>query len=449
MDATSLPVLSGNLAAFHLESQVAPPPQTQGLPPTPPDSSADESDNTTSTPILTPAEIKIKRKIDSAIAALKGANKDLERCGKPGTLDRLGCQELEALLKGMRQREAAQEERQLQGGDSDESPHRIVPVPKTTIVDSLPGVLDMLDTMSSHITLATSSPHDPALSIDTEGPSPLSLLQIMVIKAHRVFLIDIPALGSAAFSTTLPTPQGPLSLERLLSAHNVLKLLWDCRGDGVILKTALQGISLDCVYDVQLMDLATRGTLGERKTTKALSHAGPQRLHRELDTETYASWTTHKLLGKLTFARGYPKVQRVYDDTAGEYNAAVKLLEARGQDLQLEATLDADGTPTGRVVEIKQEHGDPFLIKPIPECLRIYAVDDVRFLPAMFEHFVEHRFWNDEWAERVWRESGRRLGEGDVGWRVNHAPVGWDKVKQVDRTAVLFDDDQVEICVYC
>ena len=116
MDATSLPVLSGNLAAFHLESQVAPPPQTQGLPPTPPDSSADESDNTTSTPILTPAEIKIKRKIDSAIAALKGANKDLERCGKPGTLDRLGCQELEALLKGMRQREAAQEERQLQGG---------------------------------------------------------------------------------------------------------------------------------------------------------------------------------------------------------------------------------------------------------------------------------------------------------------------------------------------
>lgn len=117
--------------------------------------------------------------------------------------------------------------------------------------------------------------------------------------------------------------------------------------------------------------------------------------------------------------------------------------------MQLEATLDADGTPTGRVVEIKQEHGDPFLIKPIPECLRIYAVDDVRFLPAMFEHFVEHRFWNDEWAERVWRESGRRLGEGDVGWRVNHAPVGWDKDKQVDRTAVLFDDDQVEICVYC
>jgi hypothetical protein len=438
MDNTSLPVVSGNLTAVHLESQVSPQQQhTQTLAPTPPDScdDSDKSDDTTSTPILTPAEIKIKRKIDSAIAALKGAKKDLERSGKPGMLDRLGYREIEDLSKGMRQREAAQEEQQLQGEDSsDASRHRTVPVPETTMVDSLASVLDMLHTMSAHIPLATSSSHDPALSIDTEGP--LSLLQIMVIKAHRVFLVDIPALGSAAFSTTLPTLQGPLSLERLLSAPNVLKLLWDCRGDGAMLK-ALQGISLDCVYDVQLMDLATRTTPGERKATKALSHAGPQRLHRELDAQTHSSWTTHKLFGKLTFVRGYPNVQRVYDDTRGDYSAAVKLLEARGQDLQLEAVLRADGTPTGRVVEIKQEHGDPFLIRPIPEYLRVYAVDDVRFLPAMFEHFVEHRFWNDEWAERVWRESGRRLGEGDVGWKVNYAPVGWDKVKQVDRTAVV------------
>jgi hypothetical protein len=81
-------------------------------PPTPPDScdDSDKSDDTTSTPILTPAEIKIKRKIDGAIAALKGAQKDLERLGKPGTLDRLGYREIEDLSKGMRQREAAQEE---------------------------------------------------------------------------------------------------------------------------------------------------------------------------------------------------------------------------------------------------------------------------------------------------------------------------------------------------
>jgi hypothetical protein len=55
----------------------------------------------------------------------------------------------------------------------------------------------------------------------------------------------------------------------------------------------------------------------------------------------------------------------------------------------------------------------------------------------MFEHFVEHRFWNDEWADRVWRESSRRLSEGNAGWKANHAPAGWDKVKQVDRTAVV------------
>jgi len=48
------------------------------------------------------------------------------------------------------------------------------------------------------------------------------------------------------------------------------------------------------------------------------------------------SWTTLKLFGKLTFARGHPNVQRVYNDTRGDYGGALKLLEARGQDLQLE-----------------------------------------------------------------------------------------------------------------
>jgi len=104
MDNTFLPLLGGDLAAFHSQSQVAPPPQTQTLALTPPDSSDDseKSDDTISTPILSPAVIEIKRKIDSGIAALQGATKDLERFGKPGTLDRLGYQELEVLSRGMR-----------------------------------------------------------------------------------------------------------------------------------------------------------------------------------------------------------------------------------------------------------------------------------------------------------------------------------------------------------
>jgi hypothetical protein len=71
--------------------------------------------------------------------------------------------------------------------------------------------------------------------------------------------------------------------------------------------------------------------------------------------------------------------------------------------------LYADGSRTGRTTEITVEHGDPFLIRPIPEYLRVYAVDDVRFLPAMFEHFVEHRLWNDEWRIAC---GGNRAG----GW---------------------------------
>jgi hypothetical protein len=430
MDNSFLPVLHGNPSAFHLESQVPPPPPTPTLP-TPPESSSDSdtSDDTTSVQTLTPAEIKAKREFDAAIAALSGLKKDFSKIVRPGLMRDLGCHQIRKLLESMEQAEEEAAQGELHPNKDPGVRLRSIPVPETTMVDTLGGVADMLHTMSSHISLATSSSHAPALSIDTEGP--LSLLQLMVVKAHRVFLVDIPALGSAAFSTTVPTAQGPISLERYLSAPNVLKLLWDCRGDGAMFKQ-LQGVSLDCVYDVQLMDLATRMRV-DRKTTKSLSHAGPQRLHRELDPATHASWTTHKPFGKLTFARGYPNVQRVYDDTRGDYSAAVKLLEARGQDV--EPTFYADGTATGRTTEITLEHGDPFLLRPIPEYLRTYAVDDVRFLPAMFEHFVEHRFWNDEWADRVWRESGRRLSEEDVGWRVNHAPAGWDKIKQVDRTA--------------
>jgi hypothetical protein len=229
MDNTSLPILRGNPAAFHLESQVPPPP-THALP-TPPESSddSDKSDDTTSVQTLTSAEIKLKRKFDSTMAALNGATKDLEKIGRPGLLDLVGCLQIEEQLKGMRRREAAWEERQLLQDDSGESRLRSIPMPETTMVDTLSGVIDMLHTMSSHISLATSSSHAPTLSIDTEGP--LSLLQLMVIKPHR--------------------------------------------------------------------------------------------------------------------------------------------------------------------------------------------------------------FWNDEWADRVWRESGRRLSEGDAGWKANHAPAGWDKIKQVDRTAAL------------
>jgi hypothetical protein len=73
--------------------------------------------------------------------------------------------------------------------------------------------------------------------------------------------------------------------------------------------------------------------------------------------------------------------------------------------------------------------------------LQAYAVNDVRVLPVMLEHFtVKHRFWNADWQVRVCAASEARIEEGispqfnaslaDVR---NAAPAGWKDVVQFDR----------------
>lgn len=100
----------------------------------------------------------------------------------------------------------------------------------------------------------------------------------------------------------------------------------------------------------------------------------------------------------------------------------------------------------GNEIELPKEEGivDPFLVRPLPPLMEKYAVGDVRFLPALFTHHVENRFWNDEWAQRVWQESGKRLEDSraavlpaSMGWQRNWAPEGWSKIKQVDKTSLI------------
>jgi len=127
--------------------------------------------------------------------------------------------------------------------------------------------------------LPTSS---PSLHIDLEGAKlsrdgTISLLTLYVLPTDTVYLIDIVKLGAAAFSTpTISTPatspasvsetavgkqasptSPALTLKSILESPTIPKVLFDVRNDSDALFAHFD-IALECVDDLQLMELATR-----------------------------------------------------------------------------------------------------------------------------------------------------------------------------------------------
>lgn len=316
----------------------------------------------------------------------------------------------------------------------------VIPVPEITWVDTAERVAEMVSMMADNIDLENASSYKPALAIDSEGP--LALLQIMLVKTHHAFFIDVPRLGEAAFHISVPTCQGVVSLKAFLESIKVLKLLWDCRGDGAKMRDMV-GVSMDCVYDVQLMDSATCDGK-DQKRVRSFREAGPQRLRKSIDDETHRDFYTHKSFGKMVFDEGYPTAQRLYTATGGSVKDANKMLkDEKAENLRTDwkPNTDASGEETGTFSEIKKPAPESvrsaYYMRPLPELLVRYAVNDVRFLPGLYEYFTEHRFWNDQWAGRVWHESAARLGEPSQTFedkeKKKQAPAGWAQVVQVDR----------------
>lgn len=171
-------------------------------------------------------------------------------------------------------------------------PQLNIPVPEITWVNTPESVAEMVSMMADKINLQTASSYQPALTVDSEGS--LALLQIMIVKNHRAFFIDVPQLGRSAFHTSVPTSQGDISLKNFLESDKVVKLLWDCRGDAAKLRDIV-GVSMNCVHDVQLMDNATSSNPKDMVKAHSLDFASPVRLRKFLDDKTHHDWTSHKL----------------------------------------------------------------------------------------------------------------------------------------------------------
>lgn len=99
----------------------------------------------------------------------------------------------------------------------------------------------------------------PSLYLDLEGINlsrngSISIMQIFVLPTKHTFLLDVWALGEKAFNTS--TPSGT-NLRSILESEDIPKVFFDVRNDADAL-FAHFGISLQDVWDIQLMEVAAR-----------------------------------------------------------------------------------------------------------------------------------------------------------------------------------------------
>jgi hypothetical protein len=323
----------------------------------------------------------------------------------------------------------------------------IAPVHELFFVDSVEGIEEMLRVMEASIVVdSEASRPEPALSVDTEGE--ISLLQILVHAVNKVYIIDSTKLGSLVFTTSITTEQGPeTSLKTIFESPHILKLMWDCRGDASMFDR-FHGVTLRCVLDVQLMDLATRRgyrggkgrsrkkVLRDSKTVKAMGQAFHERC-TEIPIDVRREWLSIKDFGKLAMIEGYELTQRLYDESRGSISVAYEIL---GEERFVVASGGSDTEDSSSTATIA--HSIPFQkpkpaiwcfdIRPLPPLLEKYASNDVTALPVMYLHHTKHATWNAEVEEHVWLHSEKRLREAreeGSGERLkgneNLAPEGW------------------------
>ena len=124
------------------------------------------------------------------------------------------------------------------------------------VIDCVPTLQTLLDKLAG-ITLSPPLLDAPSLYFDIEGVQlgrhgSIAIITLFVLSDGSVYLIDVRALGSAAFSTK---NRQEYSMKSILEFPGVPKVFFDVRNDSDALFN-LYGISLAGVQDLQLMALA-------------------------------------------------------------------------------------------------------------------------------------------------------------------------------------------------
>jgi exonuclease 3'-5' domain-containing protein 1 len=219
----------------------------------------------------------------------------------------------------------------------------------------------------------------PSLYIDLEGVNlsrygSISILQIYVLPHEETYLVDIHSLQKKAFSQTA-SDKGQTLLD-ILESPDIPKVFFDVRNDSDALFSHFN-VKLAGVIDLQLMELATR--YYPKKFVSGLTKC----IEKDASLTTYESryWKVSKEQGLKLFA----------PERGGSYEV--------------------------------------FNVRPLPDKIKEYCVQDVRFLPKLWVQYNQKI--SPSWDRKVTTETKNRVTlsqtatyDGRGKWKAL-APVGW------------------------
>ncbi|KAL8823508.1 MAG: hypothetical protein Q9191_005794 [Dirinaria sp. TL-2023a] len=235
-----------------------------------------------------------------------------------------------------------------------------------SIIDSLDSLVSMLDALENQPT------NPPSLYLDIEGIAlsrhgSISIIQLFHLPHNHIFLIDIFVLQEAAFSTA---NRSGATLRSILESALVPKVFFDVRNDADALYAHFS-VSLQCVHDIQLLELATRSW--PRDWLVGLGYCIQK--DARLQASEIQLWKATKERGKVLFA----------EDHGGSYEI--------------------------------------FNHRPIIPDIILYCAQDVEFLPVLWDVY-SHRI-GAKWLRRVQEETTKRLL---MSKDATYDPHGKDKV---------------------
>ncbi|MDI1490054.1 MAG: hypothetical protein OHK93_001253 [Ramalina farinacea] len=221
---------------------------------------------------------------------------------------------------------------------------------KVTLVDSEPAVVGLIDCLEHLPT------QPPSLYLDIEGVrlsrhGSISLIQLFVCPQQHIYLIDVFVLKEAAFSTAngLGT-----TFRSILESGHVPKVFFDVRHDSDALFAHFE-ISLQCVHDLQLFELAACPHLRERVSGLGTCIERDAQLPRK----DVAVWKATKQKGLSRFS----------PEHGGSYNV--------------------------------------FNARPMSQDIVEYCTQDVVYLPVLWK--VYSRKISPKWMKKVMHESRERI----------------------------------------
>ncbi|KAI1160688.1 ribonuclease H-like protein [Nemania serpens] len=244
-----------------------------------------------------------------------------------------------------------------------------------SFLDTTAAISSVVDEFSG----LPSSP--PSLYIDLEGVNlsrrgTISILQIHIRTTSQNYVVDVMKLGEAAFLT-----QGSRTvntLKSILESPSIPKVFFDVRNDSDALYSHY-GIELQGIQDLQLMEFATR---------------------------------THR----KTFVCGLKKCI--------EKDLPMTNTERHDWMMAKEEGLELFAPEKGGSYEV-------FNQRPLPEKIRIYCVQDVHYLPRLWDLY--NRKLTGGWKTKVQDATEDRVVQSQArdfngkGRHMTLAPEGWGR----------------------